>query len=373
VSSYDAIIVQNLTYRSIDVSYNLLQGLFVTSIPALSMVIIDGVRLENLTASVRDVLIPRGYLKVKQYLSTTKVPKPAYWIESGLPSRCLAIAALTSNIHTRTDYSFSKTVTELATFGGTLVYTPAGTAYTIVGTASGAHALASHITAQYKITKALHGLAGLAGTLDYTAATGTTWDPTYPNSGGGFTYSNGDLTVTMTANQFAARGTTTHTTGKWYYEITLNSITGGVGEMLTGIIPDTANGSIRIYECGDQFTFDVLASGILYALSYNGSNLATPLGSPAGPSSGEVLGFAIDLDTPLVSLVYKGVTYNSPYLPIASHAYRIGFAMQIGNAGVATLNTLGSFNTAPPSGYIAWDASPSGIGSDAIGSTLQVY
>ena len=345
MSSYDAIIVENLTYRSIDVSYNLLQGLFVTQVPALSMVIIDGVRLENLTESVRSVLVPRGYLKVKQYLNTTKIPKPAYWIESGLPSRCLAIAALTSNIHTRTDYSFHKVVTGLAALSGMLVYTPAGTAYTIVGTASGIHALSSHILAEYKITKALSGLAGFAGTLDYTPVAASTWDPSYPGATG-FTYTNGNDTVAL-ASQFAARGTKKLSTGKWYFEILC--VIGGANEPIYGIIPDSADGSIRIYECGQWVGFESVG-GSLFTLSYNGSNLSQVVGS-ATTNTGETAGVAVDLDTGLVTAVFTGgQQISSVYSTLASEPYRPAVA----GSGTYTLNTAGPFTLTPPAGYSAW-------------------
>jgi len=60
----------------------------------------------------------------------------------------------------------------------------------------------------------------------------TTWNPS--DAGAGITFSNGNLTVTAPSStpQRSVRGTTSKTTGKWYYESTS---TGTMGNCLIGI------------------------------------------------------------------------------------------------------------------------------------------
>ena len=159
----------------------------------------------------------------------------------------------------------------------------------------------------------------------------TTWDSAFNTH---YTYSNGNRTITGTADE-AGRGTTARSTGKWYFEVKCSSI-GSAGIILdsqTGLsYPGINNG----------------ANGcMVYNYNYYGKNGLANLSG----MSGRTIGVAVDLDAKTIQFFQNGVQLLSD--SIVAGAMRP--ALDCAAGGTMTINCgQDLFAYAPPTGFNAW-------------------
>lgn len=162
--------------------------------------------------------------------------------------------------------------------------------------------LPSVARAQFKSPCSI-GEAGLCSPAGAVAAGDTTtWDPS--NIGAGLTLSNGNLTVAYSSEGSIARSTTSHTTGKYYVEITATGVSG------------SAFGAVGILNGSQTLSNDYLgdapgnsaglqAGGIKY---FNNANWPQPYNG--GFAQGNVVQVAVDVGNQLLWIAINGGTYN---------------------------------------------------------------
>ena len=111
----------------------------------------------------------------------------------------------------------------------------------------------------------------------------TTLDPANKNTNA--TLSNGNLTVTTTPSAYStALSTTSKSSGKWYFEATVNSV-GGTTALTFGLARSLPSGN-EIGAFAGQVSFAVFGPGFLA----NGTTKSTG----SGAANGQVIGVAAD-------------------------------------------------------------------------------
>ncbi len=200
---------------------------------------------------------------------------------------------------------------------------------------------------------------GVAPPICGAVSSTDTWNPADKTAG--MILSNGNKTVTSTNGGLGGvRTVGTHTTGKWYFELFVNTMTGNIfdsdgigictGAVPLASIPGNAN-SFWIREDGDMF---LGPSGLL----------------TINALAGQTVGFAIDLDAQLLWARSTGFgnswtagSYTSD--PVTglngldtSTVFGVGVAVYPCATGDATTTDVIDFNQtltyAPPTGYCAW-------------------
>lgn len=211
----------------------------------------------------------------------------------------------------------------------------------------------------------------------------TTWDPS--NIGPNIALSSGNLTATLTTGVAAyssGRGTTSKTSGKYYYEITVTILTaatqGGAG---------TANASagLSTYVGADTNGLaDFQSSGVVYNGGASGTPTFLANGKPA------VIGVALDLTNKLAWFKVVGgdssqtITgwnqtstggSNNPATGVGGQAWSSSSAMfpafTLGSANsTAVLNTGATAYTGTiPSGFSSWDPNSTTVALSATSFT----
>jgi hypothetical protein len=137
--------------------------------------------------------------------------------------------------------------------------------------------------------------------------TATTFDPL--NTGATFTLSNGNLTATCnstTANGDFARVNNGHSTGKFYYEVTVTTIASPQSyDSSWGVISSTCpvhNSNAGSANCAVQF---IQGDGNIYI---NGSSNANGQTTPI--NQGDVVQCAVDIGGSLIWLAINGGNWN---------------------------------------------------------------
>ncbi len=187
---------------------------------------------------------------------------------------------------------------------------------------------------------------------------GSTLNPS--DKGANVTLSGGNLTATNSSGVYAVRGTSSKSTGKKYFEITIGSGAGG-NSLSVGI----ANASAPLNTTGLG-----LDSGSDSIVWYDASAIYIndgSIGSPGDFSNGQVLGVAVDLggtkiwfcDISGAPTNWNGLSTNTPGVNGgASFSASTGpwfAALGFRNAGAMTINFGGSgFSGSIPSGFSAW-------------------
>lgn len=193
--------------------------------------------------------------------------------------------------------------------------------------------------------------APLAGLLN--SVVWSTWNPS--DAGGSWTFSNGNKTASnaCACNQ-TVRGTTSHATGKWYFEVQPTAITSGGVDI--GIAKSTAG-------LGTALGND--SSGYGY-YSNTGAVWNSNTGSAYGASYSNTatISVAVDLDNHRVYFAKNGTWQNSANPASGTGGFTIStgtfFAAAdttVSGSGTSThiINTGGSaFSYSPPSGFSAW-------------------
>ena len=173
-----------------------------------------------------------------------------------------------------------------------------------------------------------------------------TWNPsdTYPP----ITFSNSNLTVAHTNSSWFAstRATAGKTTGKWYWEVTINDI----NNIIIGIA--TFNNT---FDSGTGFCSG--PNG--YGYFSNGQKYIGPTGSAYGATytTGDIIGLALDLDNGTFTC-YKNNSSQGVLKSGLSGTYYAAIM-----CGLASTVNFGAslFVSAPPSGFLKYDTAPPSI------------
>lgn len=183
-----------------------------------------------------------------------------------------------------------------------------------------------------------------------------TWNPsdTYPP----ITFSNSNLTVAHTNSSWFAstRATAGKTTGKWYWEVTINSI----NNIMIGIA--TFNNT---FDSGSGFCSGPKG----YAYYNNGKKYIGPVGSAYGATytTGDVIGFALDLVNGTLTC-YKNNSSQGILVSALSGTYYAAIM-----CGLASTVNFGAsaFVYTPPSGFLEYTAPVYDTASPSFFNGLQ--
>jgi hypothetical protein len=163
------------------------------------------------------------------------------------------------------------------------------------------------------------------------------WDPA--TIGGSLSLSAGNLrAVTSSGANHFVYGTSAVTTGKWYWENTLN------GSSLQG-----ARIGVRNMSNGNSYSFDTY-SGLRYA-----NNSASSYSSAAAP--GDVIGVALDFTTGYLTFYKNGVSLGIAYAALPAGTYK-AFLMDGSSSSGIDIDVTTNFGSSPfvypvPAGYTA--------------------
>ncbi len=208
--------------------------------------------------------------------------------------------------------------------------------------------------ATFKKSFSISQATALSLSKTFISSNTTTWDPAKTQSGQ--TLSNGNLTITATTPPSAAnrgtQSTVSHSTGKYYIEITAVSCNSGTlnNALFLGVCDSSCNGSLATAQ---NYTYGCWDSG--YGLLNNSVN-ASGFG---GYNNGDIIGIALDCasaGSPVIKF-YKNNTLVLTASPSGWAApYFMFAAAYSGNSthADATANFGASaFTYSPPAGYTA--------------------
>jgi hypothetical protein len=180
------------------------------------------------------------------------------------------------------------------------------------------------------------------------------------NTGAGGTLSGGDLTLTYSSAAASSRSLTSHSSGKYYFEVTFGaSMNAGFSEV--GIC--NASQSMSSGQLGGSSNSG--GCGFGDTGFYVGGSVKTFL--TASPAAGSILGVAIDVDTQLIWITVNGVTWSSGGIgnPVTETGggdisgvtgpYFAAVHVESNSNSVITVNFGGSaYAYTPPTGYANW-------------------
>lgn len=228
---------------------------------------------------------------------------------------------------------------------GTWSYTLSGTIYPFYSCAD--NNSGNTITANFGPLTKFQPPAGYNAGV-FTASglpTFATLDPA--NAGSNLTLSNSNLTFNTQysiGSNHSVRSTIGVTSGKWYWEVTFNSLVAGVGPMLgiaTAANPITTGDFCYPAQGAGHGIGWYCGTGILYS---DGNNI----GTPGAYSAGDVFGFALDAAT-RVCTVYKNGVLGATFPAIGGSD---AIYAAVGYCGNCTANFGATpFTYAPPAGY----------------------
>jgi hypothetical protein len=172
---------------------------------------------------------------------------------------------------------------------------------------------------------------------------GTTFDPS--NLGSNITLSNGDLTA-QAAQVSVARSTTSKSSGKWYFEVKINT---GICQWLIGICNASSalNGDIT----------DAYGRGY-WGLDGGKWESGSEAGYGAQFSAGDVIGVAVDLAVGTLTYYKNNVSQGVAFTDITALGTvfaAVGHGISAGVEECTAAFAAASQAYSPPSGYSAWD------------------
>ena len=186
-----------------------------------------------------------------------------------------------------------------------------------------------------------------------TAVTSSTWNPADKSANIVLSNSNLTATITTNTNSQGVRGTTSKSSGKWYFEV-LVGVAGFSGVQI-GVANSSASTSTTIGADTNGFSYDS-ASGKKFT-----NNVLTTYGSAF--TNGDVVGVALDMDSGSIWFAKNNV-WQASGDPVAGTGQAFsGIAGSIFPAtslkSGPTANDTARFSTAnqtyaPPSGFTAW-------------------
>jgi hypothetical protein len=189
-------------------------------------------------------------------------------------------------------------------------------------------------------------------------ATTVTWNPSDADSN--LTFSGGNLVVSDTISAWSTvRATLSKSSGRRYFEVTLTTIgPGNVGGVaITGGSLNNNIGALGVSSVGADPP----------GLTFFSEGAFTPIaGATPSFANGDVLGIAIDLDSGKLWFSKNGsyTVFNAGADPASGVNYEYTFttpltlfpAASLFGTTSMTLAASGTFVTAPPSGFVSWNA-----------------
>ena len=174
------------------------------------------------------------------------------------------------------------------------------------------------------------------------SVTYATWNPA--DKGANITLSNGNLTAANAGSRASVRATIPKTTGKWYWEITVGSLS---TDYVVGIASASAAVADGNYLGQDNFAYGWFAFGSGIFKNNVQVNAA------AGYTTGNVLGFALDCGAGTLAL-YNNNTLITTLTGIALGTIYPACGGALSSTSSATANFGATALTfTPPSGYNA--------------------
>lgn len=184
-----------------------------------------------------------------------------------------------------------------------------------------------------------------AMSVSKAARTYATWNPS--DKGGGVVLSNGNLSVSLSTTPTdggSVRSTIGKSSGKWYWEITVN---GSIPYSLPGVATSAAT----------------VASGTAYVSSATGYGYYTASGQKynnntstayAGAANvGEIIGVALDMDGGNLTFYKNGISLGVAFTGLSGTFYAAEGNWTL-NAAISTANFgATAFTYSVPSGYNA--------------------
>ena len=185
----------------------------------------------------------------------------------------------------------------------------------------------------------------------YTSVDATTWNPS--DKGAACTLSGNNLIATFTTSAAAVRSTTSKSSGKWYWEITVTN--GGSGTVFIGIANSSAGLTTDI-------GFD--ANGWSYASNGNAYNNAVGAAYGATYTTGDVIGVALDLSAGTLIFYKNGVSQGTAFTGLSGTLFAAA-----SNDGANAMTVTANFGASTlgqtvPAGYSVFS------GSDVIGCAI---
>lgn len=160
----------------------------------------------------------------------------------------------------------------------------------------------------------------------------------------------------------SVRGTASHSSGKWYFELTAGAFT--ASDVGVGIVTSTETlTESRVGAGTGGYGFTAANSLGWQGLIYNNNS---PIGGQtvAGQPwvATNVIGVSLDLTGNLIYFRVNGTNYNSQNptagtggVSVSAGTYFPAYGQGSGSDSIMTINTGGSaFQTAAPTGYTAW-------------------
>lgn len=190
----------------------------------------------------------------------------------------------------------------------------------------------------------------------HAAVTYATWNPS--DKGTGITLSNGNLTAAAnTTGWHGVRSTISKTSGKWYWEITVNA----TAEHMNGI----ANSSVTLDRVSGNFADET--SGNVYLYWTDGNKTSGGSSAPAygaAYASGDVIGVAMDMDGGTITFYKNNSSQGQAFSGITGTRYAF-FGSGSSSASVTANFGASAFAYAVPSGFNA------GLYTDATTRTVS--
>jgi len=178
----------------------------------------------------------------------------------------------------------------------------------------------------------------------------TTWNPS--DKGAGMVLSGSNLVVTTTGGFFQkVRATIGKSSGKWYWEVSLSGTTGGfeAGIAIGGTATTTELGdSGAIYE---EIGFLGVSGTTVYSKT---AGTATVISGASGFSSGDIMGFALDMDAKTIR-IYKNNTLFADNIGanLLTNTYYPAVGTRAGGEVYTANFGASAFVYTPPSGFNA--------------------
>lgn len=195
------------------------------------------------------------------------------------------------------------------------------TATAVTSTAHGltngsSYAISGANQSAYNITAAVTVVDSVTFTYTVTTSAGatTTWNPS--DAGATSIFSNGNLTVSVnpSSSRAAIRGTVGHSSGKWYWEVKIDSNSGGMNTVvgvanssmpLTDYVGQDGNGW-GYWSSGNKFHSDGGSGGTAYGATF---------------TVGDVIGVALDMDSGTITFYKNGVSQSQAFSGLTGTLY----------------------------------------------------
>lgn len=210
------------------------------------------------------------------------------------------------------------------------------------GLSTGTYTIAGANDAAYNGSKSITVVTDytFTYTVTVTPAATTTWNPS--DKSANITLSSGNLKATESLGDggfYAARGTVGKASGKWYWEVTVNALGGGVQ-----LGAETSSHTLANF-------VGSAANGWGYTSTGSSWDEGTPLaGWAATYTAADVIGVALDMDSGEISF-YKNGVLQGKLTGVSGTVYP---AVSAAQSGAATANFGGSaFTHTIPTGFSA--------------------